>query len=115
MKRRIFLAASGTVGIATVVSGSSVISSAYSSISSNMLIEEFPSATKSLLDQFVADVTQNVQSLGLDRQLIARITTPTRIISKKEKGKKQEVIFKNKSGQSISLIVNGKHAKVSIA
>ncbi|MEM9822030.1 MAG: hypothetical protein AAF985_13200 [Bacteroidota bacterium] len=114
MKRRIFLATSGTVGMASVVSGSTVISSVYSSINSSMLIDEFSAPVKKLFDQFVNDVTTNVQSLGLDEKWIKQISMPVHIV-KKTDGKEQHIVFKNKSGHSIGLSVGKKEGKIHIA
>lgn len=105
MKRRSFLVATGTVGIAGAVSGATVVSSAYSSISRSVLLEEFNSKSKNALDNFLAKVKLNVESLGLDAKFAEHIVMPVRIISNKIDAGHQKISYKNKSGNYISLSV----------
>jgi len=115
MKRRNFLTAAGTVGLMGTVSGSSLVSSAYSSINSHALMGEFSTATKSTLENFMADVALNIQSLGLDQKYAALIALPTKIVKKQSKGKNQSITYKNKSGNFISISINKGVEKVSIS
>lgn len=114
MKRRTFLTASSTLGIAGTVSGASVVSSVYSSISTDILLEEFKPDTRKVLDKFMADVALNVQELGLDKKIAKRIFTPVQIINKKMVGSNQNITFKNKSGEYISLSGAKNNKRISI-
>ena len=105
MKRRIFLSTASTVGIVGAVSSASLVSSAYSSISTGVLLQEFGSATRSALDNFVANVKANIEHLGLDEKLVEQIAMPTQIISNNSTGSNQHITYKNKSGQYISLSI----------
>lgn len=105
MKRRIFLSTASTVGIVGAVSSASLVSSAYSSISTGVLLQEFGSATKSALDNFVSNVKANIKQLGLDEKLAEQITMPTQIISNTAIGSNQNITYKNKSGQYVQLSV----------
>lgn len=109
MKRRNFLTATGTVGIVGVVSGSTVLSSAYNSISTSVALEEFKPATKDLLHQFIAEVKDNVQSLGLEENITNLVTMPIRIIRNDSESKDQKIVYKNQSGEYITMsVVNGR-------
>jgi len=114
MKRRTFLTASSTFGIAGAVSGASVVSSVYTSINTSVLLEEFSPKAKDALDKFMAEAIQNTQALGLDEKLAASIVMPVHIISKKTLGHNQEIVYKNKSGQHISLSVVKGVAKINV-
>ena len=105
MKRRTFLAASGTVGIAGVVSGASVVSTVYTSMSTSILLEEFNVNTRNVLDKFMADVMLNTKALGLDENIATLLVMPAQIIDKKSTKNNQRIIYKNKSGDYISLSV----------
>ena len=103
MKRRTFLTTSSTVGIVGMVSGASVVSSTYNSISASLLLEEFPGYTRSILDNFSAEVKLNIQAHGLDERLTDHLVMPVRIIDKNSKGAQHSITYKNASGQRISL------------
>lgn len=105
MKRRNFLATAGTVGIATTVAGGSVVSSAYSSINATVLLQEFQPAVKTAYDNFSSQVQLNQKDMGLSSEHASRTVLPTRIISQEP----QRIIYKNRSGQYVSLsVANGK-------
>ncbi len=55
MKRRTFLTTASTIGIVGVASGSTVVSSVYDNLSTSILIEEFDTPVKNVLDKFVVD------------------------------------------------------------
>ena len=108
MKRRTFLTASSTLGIIGTVSGASIVSSVYSSMSTNILLEEFNPSTRNILDKFTADVALNIQSLGLDKKIAKLIVTPTQIVNRKSTGNDQDITYKNKYNEYISMsVVNG--------
>ena len=103
MKRRHFLATAGTVGIAGTVAAGSVVSSAYSSFSTSILLEEFEPEVKTVLDNFQAQMAMNVESMGLDQKHVAQNVLPTRIISKKSAKGVQTIVYKNKARKYVSL------------
>ncbi len=105
MKRRQFLATTGTIGIASTISSAAVVSSTYSSVENSMLMEEFAPKLKSVFDKFVSDVALNCKELGLDKKYESRVAMPAHIISKKSTIGSQNIIYKNKSGGYISLTV----------
>ncbi len=108
MKRRTFLATSSTVGIASVVPSGFVATSIFSSLNTKVLLEEFQKPTKVVLDKFMADVSLNIQSLGLDETLAKRLVLPVEIINNKSTKGNHNIIYKNGSGEYISLsITNG--------
>ena len=108
MKRRIFLSAASTIGIAGAVSSASVVSSAYSSVSTSLLLEDFSPSTRIILDKFQANAVESCQELGLNAKHAKVLTTPVQIISKTTKGDDQHITFKNKAGEYVSLsIING--------
>lgn len=108
MKRRNFVATAGTIGVATAVSGATVASSTYSSISSGMLLKEFTPVSKNVLDRFSKEVRQNFIDLGMDEKLVKQMTVPVQIIRNKTKEGQESIVFKNKSGDYISLTcING--------
>ncbi len=117
MKRRSFLTASGTVGIASIVSGSTVASSVFSSINTNVLLEDFNDDSKAVLDEFMKDVVLNTQGLGLDENLAKKIVMPVLLIKNNSNGKNQTITYKNKFGDLISLstIKGKKQIKISKA
>lgn len=104
MKRRVFLAAAGTVGAVGAVSAGSLVSSAYSSLTVNACLQEFSTPTRTAWNKFSTDISKNVKSLGLDDKYVSMITSPVQVISKSQ----ENIVFKNKSGQVVSLsIVDG--------
>ena len=104
MKRRHFLATAGTVGIATTVAGGSVASSAYATINAAVLLQEFQPEVKTIYSRFATELEVNTKDLGLDSKYISRTVLPTRIISQEP----QRIVYKNQSGQYVSLsVVNG--------
>lgn len=108
MKRRVFLTTSGTVGLAGIVSGASIVSPIYSSISANVLLEEFNPSLRSIFDQFTTNMIQNVEALELDEKIVKRVVTPVRIVKKKFKDNDKSITYKNRSGEYVSIsVVNG--------
>ena len=104
MKRRHFLATAGTVGIATTVAGGTVASSAFSSLNATVLLQEFHPEVKSVYHHFASQVQLNTDGMGLDSKYISRSVLPSRIISQEP----QRIVYKNQSGQYVSLsVVNG--------
>ena len=109
MKRRTFVTLSSTMGMASAVSGASVVSSVYSNMNNSILLEEFNAPTKNVLDKFMDEVTQNIQSLGLDSKLVKDIVFPKRIIKKDSTIDGENIMYKNKAGNCISIsVVKGK-------
>lgn len=105
MKRRTFLTAASTIGVVSVASSATVVSSLYNNLSTSVLLEEFDSPSKIVLDKFIADVNENVESLGLDSKYAKHLALPVQIINKD----KQNITYKNKAGQTISISTkNGK-------
>ena len=96
MKRRTFLTVTGTIGIAGAVSGATVVSSVYSSVSANLLIGEFSAPTKNAFDNFIENVAQNAQETEIDEKFIQQTVTPVQIINKKFDGNNHSIVFKNK-------------------
>ncbi len=115
MKRRQFIATTGAVGIASVVSGTSVASSAFDSISSREALKEFTPETKGGLDKFATEVAQNIQDQGLDQKYANLITAPVRIISKNQKNGTQSIVYKNKAKEFVSLTVSKKETRIKIS
>ena len=100
MRRRHFLAAAGTVGIATTVSAGSVASAAFTSINASVLLQEFQPAAKTVYDSFLTTAATNFESLGLEgQQHIKRIVLPTRTMSQGP----EHIVYRNQAGQYISL------------
>lgn len=99
MKRRLFLSAAGAVGIMGAVSGSTLVSTSYSSLNTNVLLSDFSETSTTILDKFVADLTSNIQSLEIEKALVNRIAMPVHIV----KNNKQGVVYKNKCGDYVSL------------
>ena len=105
MKRRTFLTAASTIGVVSVASSATVVSSVYNNLSTSVLLEEFDSSSIKILDKFVTDITENTELLGLDSKIAKRIAMPVQIIS----NKKQNILYKNRDGQTISIsTLNGK-------
>ena len=115
MKRREFLATTGTVGIATTVSGASVVSSAYSSMSNSILLKEFTPELKSALKKFKSEALLNAEELGMDKKHALNVIMPAQIIRKEVISEGQRIVYKNKSGRFISLTINNgvEHIKIS--
>ena len=108
MKRREFLATTGTVGIASTVSGASLVSSTYSSISNSILLKEFTPELKGALEKFKSEAILNAEDLGLDKKYALRVTMPTQIINKKSVKGLQRITYKNKAGNYVLLTVDKK-------
>lgn len=109
MKRRTFLTAASTIGIVSAASSATVVSSVYNDISTNILLEEFKPSSKNVLDKFLSDVSENATSLGIDSKIAKRLAMPVRIISNESKKNNQNISYKNKAGQTISICtINGK-------
>ena len=105
MKRRIFLSTAGTIGIAGAASSASIVSTAYTSLSTSVSLKEFSPTAKTALDNFNAGLAQNIQELGLKKELASNIAMPVRIIKKQLNGSKDSIIYKNKAGNYVSLSV----------
>lgn len=103
MKRRTFLTAASTVGIVGVASSATVVSSVYNNLSVSILLEEFDTSNKTILDKFVGDITENAENLALDVSFAKRMAMPVQIINKNQIGDKQSIIYKNKAGQTITI------------
>ncbi|MFK8101969.1 MAG: hypothetical protein AB8G15_05585 [Saprospiraceae bacterium] len=103
MKRRSFLTATGTVGIASIVSGSTVASSVFSSINTNVLLEDFNDQSKTVLNEFMKDIVLNTKDLGLDADLAKNIVMPVLLLKNNTSGKNQNITYKNKFGDIVSL------------
>ena len=103
MKRRTFLTAASTVGIVGAASGATVVSSVYNNLSVNVLLEEFDTPSKKVLNKFVGSIAENVESLGLDSSLAKRLAMPRQIIENDIKDGHQNIIYKNKAGQTITI------------
>ena len=108
MKRRTFLTAASTIGVVSVASSATVVSAVYNDISTKILLEEFDSSSITVLDKFVADITENTESLGLDSKYAKRLAMPVQIINKDHKN----ITYKNKAGQTIS--ISSKEGKLLI-
>lgn len=115
MKRRTFLTASSTIGIVGAVSGSTVVSSVYTSMSTSVLLEEFDPATKGVYDKFIVDVKENIQDSEMDEKLANKVFTPVQIISKKTTGRNPQIVYKNKAGEYVRLSVINGNQKVEIS
>lgn len=103
MKRRTFLTAASTIGIIGAASSATLASSVYTNISTSVLLEEFDTPSKIVLDKFVSDITENAESLGLDTSLAKRMAMPTQILSKESTRGNQNITFRNRTGQLIQL------------
>jgi len=115
MKRREFLATTGTVGIASTVSGASIVSSTYSSISNSILLKEFTPELRSAFDKFKSEALLNAEDLGLDKKYALNVAMPAQIISKKAVNGHQSIVYKNKSGRYVSLTVNNGAERINIS
>ena len=105
MKRRTFLTAASTIGVVSVASSATVVSSVYNNLSTSVLLEEFDSPSQIVLDKFIADINENTESLGLSSKFAKRLAMPVQIIN----NEKQNIVYKNKAGQTISISTkNGK-------
>ena len=105
MKRRMFLSTAGTVGAVGAVSGATVVSSAFTSISTSVSLAEFSRSTKTALDNFAAQLTQNIKELDLPKDLAESIALPVRIIKKNFEKDNHSVVYKNKTGKYVSLTI----------
>ncbi len=105
MKRRTFLTAASTVGVVGVASSATVVSSVYNNLSLSVLLEDFDDSNKKVLDKFVANIKENTESLGLDAAFAKDLAMPVQIICMDSKKAGQNIIYKNKTGQIISLSV----------
>ena len=105
MKRRTFISTTGKIGLAGSVLSAPVASAAFTSLSIGVSLEEFSPVTKTTLDNFISELSLNIQELGLKKDLAASIAMPIRIIKKSFKNNNHRIIYKNKSGQYISLKV----------
>lgn len=108
MKRRSFLNTSGTIGIASVVSGASVVSSVYSSVNTSVLLKEFNPSTRNVFDRFIEDVKLNGEVLGLDPKFTKKLVMPVQIIDNNSSFGNEKITYKNKSGEVVSIsVING--------
>lgn len=114
MKRRTFLTAAGTVGTIGVASSATSVTAIYSNINTSVLLSEFDSPVKKMLDKLVDDVTENTLSLGLDSKIAKRLAMPVHIISKDSTQGSQSIVYKNKAGQIISMSIENNIEKVTI-
>ena len=103
MRRRVFLSATSTIGIAGVASGGSVVSSIYTRISKHAILSEFSPISKSILDHFTSELALNVHEHELKEDYIASVAMPVRIIKKDYKNGLQRIVYKNKVGKFIEL------------
>ncbi|MFK8009393.1 MAG: hypothetical protein AB8H03_23735 [Saprospiraceae bacterium] len=115
MKRRTFVTLSSTIGMASAVSGASVLTSAYSSMNNSILLEEFNVPTKNVLDNFIIEVTQNVKSLGLDIKLVKDLVSPVQIIKNDSTNDGHNIMYKNKAGNHISISVAKEKKQIKIS
>jgi len=115
MKRRTFLTTSSTVGVASAVPGGFVASSIFSSINTSMLLKEFNSSTKSVLDKLMTDVKLNLKSMDLDEDLAKKIVMPVKIIKKKSSSGNHSILYKNKAGEFVSLSVSKGVQRIKIS
>ena len=97
MKRRTFLTAASTIGVVSVASSATVVSSVYKDISTKILLEEFDTSSKTVLDKFISDISENTASLGLDSKYAKRLAMPVQIIKKDL----ENITYKNKAGHTI--------------
>ena len=103
MRRRVFLSATSTFGIAGVASGSSVVSSIYTRISEHVSLAEFSSSSKSILDHFISELTLNIREHDLKEDYIASVAIPIIIIKKDYNNGQERIVYKNKAGNFIEL------------
>ncbi len=115
MKRRVFLSTTGALGIAGAASGASVVSSVYTSLSTNVSLAEFSPATKTILDHFVSELTLNGEEHGLKQDHIASIAMPVRIIKKEFNNKNQRIVYKNKAGNYVALSIKNGEKVIQIS
>jgi len=114
MKRRTFLTAASAIGAVTVASSATVVSSVYNNLSLSVLLEEFDTTSKNVLDKFVTDIAENAESLGLDSKFAKRIAMPVQILEINTKKNNQTITYKNKTGQNVLLSVENGEGKVMI-
>ncbi|MFT5165340.1 MAG: putative aspartyl protease [Saprospiraceae bacterium] len=103
MKRRNFIATTGTAALVGATSSLSAASSIYSSISSEVAIAEFSDSTKNVLDSFITELQFHLKDHSESQELITQLAKPMRIISKQAKKDNEAIIYKNKNGQYIKL------------
>jgi len=114
MKRRTFLTATSTIGIVGVASGATVVNSVYNNISSSLLLEEFNTPSKKVLDKFICDVTENAESLGLDSSIFKKIAMPVKIVSNNSVKGNHNIVYKNKSGKTVSINIEKGQERVCV-
>ncbi len=114
MKRRTFLTAAGTVGTIGVASSATSVTSLYSNINTSVLLAEFDTPTRTMLDKLISAVSENALSLGLDSKIAKHIAMPVHIISKDFSKGSQSIVYKNKAGQVVSMSIVNKVEKVTI-
>ncbi|MFT6335400.1 MAG: hypothetical protein ACI86M_001888 [Saprospiraceae bacterium] len=114
MKRRTFLTAAGTVGTIGIAASATSVTSLYNSINTTVLLADFDTSSKNMLDKLISDATENTLSLGLDSKIAKNLAMPVHVISKDSSKGNQSIVYKNKAGQIISMSIENNIEKVKI-
>jgi len=62
----------------------------------------------------MTNLTSNVETLGLEGKFVKQIAMPVQIISNKTVGNKHSIVYKNKSGEYISLTVKNGVERIEV-
>lgn len=109
MKRRFFLSATSVAVATGVTSSLSAASTSFNKMSSFVSLQEFPTKSKNVLDNFVAELSENLKEHPQKNQIIKSLAMPVRIVINESSRREEKIIYKNKSGDFIKLLVkNGK-------
>ena len=110
MKRRTFLSAAGTVGIIGAASATTVVSSVYTNLGTQAILEDFHPTAKIAFEKFMNDAIENTDGLGLNRKIAKNLARPVQIVRKDKK----DIIYKNGAGQQICISVKNGKSKLTI-
>ena len=110
MKRRTFLSAAGTVGIVGTASATSVVSSVYTTLGTQAVLEDFHPMAKIAYDKFLNDAIKNTEALGLHTKVAKNLVRPVQIVRKD----KNDIVYRNGYGQQICITVKNGKSKLTI-
>lgn len=105
MKRRFFLSATSVAVATGVTSGLSAASGSFNKMSSFVSLQAFSAKSKGVLDNFTAELREHLVDASNKNQIIENLTMPVRIIVNESSLKGEKIIYKNKAGNYIKLVV----------
>ncbi len=102
MRRRNFIATSGTAVMVSAFTSLNATSSIYTSLSKSATLAEFPNEGINAIKKLTSELNRNLSNR---QDIIENLVTPIRIIKNQQKRDKLNMVYKNKAGDYVVLSV----------